>query len=433
MRFAKAALITFATNIVINVANLFTGIATARLLQPAGRGELATIILWPTIIAALGLMGVNWALAREAAAHPGKGEDLARLALVSGLLLAFLAMLAGYFLVPLLLPADKQHLLFLTRVYLLWLPLNFVALNLIALDQGRGQWWQYNGLRISVTLPYLIFILVFWLCGIYQVAWFVAALLLTNFIAVAIRVCLQRRAIGRGRVRPPDLLLILRRGWPFFLAAASMLLVTQVDKTLAVGLLPMDQVGLYAAAFTFASAHAALGGALGITSFSYLANEPDREQQARKLAQIFRQATLLYVAAGAGVALLAPYVIVPLFGVDFAAARQPAAILALATSLTSLANVLNEGLRGLGNTYPGILANLLGAGVLAVAAWGLVPALGLPGLAYAAVCGAMATLGGMIAAALIFLKIRPTQLWGLRPLEIKLLCGRFQALMHRSV
>ena len=417
MRFEKAAIITLTTNIVISLANLFTGIVTARLLQPEGRGELATVILWPTVIAGLGLMGVNWALAREAAAHPGKEDDLARLAMVLGLLLAFLAMLAGYFLVPLLLPVDKQHLILLARVYLFWLPLNFVALNLIALDQGRGQWWQYNGLRLSVTLPYLLFILGFWFFRIFQVAWFVAALLLTNFIAVAIRVFLQRRAIVRGRVGPPDILMILRRGWPFFLAAASMLIVNQADKTLAVSLLPMDLVGLYAAAFSFASAHGALGGALGITSFSYLANEPDREQQARKLAQIFRQATLLYVAGGAGVAFLAPYVIVPLFGVDFAAAGQPAAILALATSLTSLANVLNEGLRGLGNTYPGILANLLGAGVLASGAWGLVPSLGLQGLAYAAVFGAMATLGGMIAAAL----------------EIKLLCGRFQALIQRTV
>ncbi len=44
MHFAKATGITFLTSLVINLCNIFTGIATARLLQPEGRGELATII-----------------------------------------------------------------------------------------------------------------------------------------------------------------------------------------------------------------------------------------------------------------------------------------------------------------------------------------------------------------------------------------------------
>ncbi len=101
-------------------------------------------------------------------------------------------------------------------MYLLWLPLNFVALNLIALDQGQGNWWQYNGLRLSVTLPYVLFILCFWWLGSVKVAWFVAALLATNFIAVGLRVLLQRQAIWAGRVQLRDILFILRRGLPFF-------------------------------------------------------------------------------------------------------------------------------------------------------------------------------------------------------------------------
>ncbi len=43
----------------------------ARMLGPEGRGQFAAILLWPSIFAALGLMGVNMALARRA----GAGED----------------------------------------------------------------------------------------------------------------------------------------------------------------------------------------------------------------------------------------------------------------------------------------------------------------------------------------------------------------------
>ena len=51
--------------------------------------------------------------------------------------------------------------------------------------------------------------------------------------------------------------------------------------------LSTEVVGCYAAAFTFASAHASLGGALGVTSFAVMANEPDPEKQGQYLAKVF--------------------------------------------------------------------------------------------------------------------------------------------------
>jgi O-antigen/teichoic acid export membrane protein len=81
---------TFLTNLAIQGCNVITGVLTARILQPEGRGELAAIILWPSILAGLGILGTNWALTREVAAHPEKEADLARTAVVLGLLQAAL-------------------------------------------------------------------------------------------------------------------------------------------------------------------------------------------------------------------------------------------------------------------------------------------------------------------------------------------------------
>jgi O-antigen/teichoic acid export membrane protein len=133
---------TFLTNLTIQVCNLITGVLSARILPPEERGELAAIILWPSILGGLGILGTNWALIREAAAHPEKEADLARAAVVLGVVQAALFMVLGYFLVPHLLPADKQHLVNLTDMYLIFLPLNFVGLNLLALDHGGLTAWQ---------------------------------------------------------------------------------------------------------------------------------------------------------------------------------------------------------------------------------------------------------------------------------------------------
>ncbi len=420
------------TNLAIQACNVVTGVLTARILQPEGRGELAAIILWPSILAALGILGTNWALTRDAAAHPEKEADLARAAVVLGVLQAALFMVLGYFLVPHLLPADKQHLSNLARIYLIFLPFNFVCLNLLALDQGQLRWGSYNLVRLMVILPYFLCILWFWLARVDRVSWFVIALLASSVIAAAFRLYEGRAEIRRGLVHLPEALSILRQGLPFFLAAVSGVAALQMDKTLVVSLLSAPEVGCYAAAFTFAAAHGSLGRALGVTSFAALANEPDPYRQGQYLAGVFRQASLLYVGAGSGVALLAPLCVVPLFGHSFAPAVAPAAILALATSFNALGDVLNEGLRGRGTISPGIAGQLAGAGVVACAAWVWVPLYGIKGLAWAAVCGSLVQLLVLMTAVMVFLPLKPANLWGLRREEVKILTGRLLALLPPS-
>jgi O-antigen/teichoic acid export membrane protein len=420
---------TFLTNLAIMACNVITGILTARLLQPEGRGELASVILWPAIFAGLGIMGTNWALTREVAAHPEKEADLARTVVVLGLLQAGLITTLGYFLIPYLLPGDKQHLTGLTRLYLgCFLPLNFIGLNLIGLEHGRLRWRRYNLARASIVLPYLAFLLWFWWARINQVSWFVLALLVSNLFTVICCLFMQGPGIFKGKVRLADVLSLLKQGFPFFLASVSGVLASQMDKALVVSLLPTEAVGYYAVAFTFALAHAPLGGALGVTSFAALANEPDPCRQGNYLAKVFRQATWLYVGAGCAVALLAPLLIVPLFGPGFAPAALPAAILALSTSLAALGNILNDGLRGRGNTYPGIGSQFLSAGVVALAAWFWVPWLGLQGMAWASVLGSLGQLWVLVGAVIVLFPLRLTHLWGLRLRELKVLSSRIGSL-----
>jgi O-antigen/teichoic acid export membrane protein len=168
---------------------------------------------------------------------------------------------------------------------------------------------------------------------------------------------------------------------------------------------------------------------LGTSTFTALANEPDPGRQGQYLSRVFRLSSLLYLGAGSGVALLAPLAIVPLFGREFAPAVKPAAVLALVTSLAALGNILNEGLRGLGKTSPGIGAQFLGGGVVALGAWLLVPSYGLMGMAGAAVLGALGQLLVLLAVVTVLLRLSPAQLWGFRLKEVKSLWGRLREVM----
>jgi O-antigen/teichoic acid export membrane protein len=425
----RAIASTFFTNLSMQGCGLVTGILTARILLPVGRGELAAIILWPSIIDSIGILGIDWVLGREVAAAPEKEPDLARHAVLLGLLLGGLAVLAGYFLIPFLLPKDKDHLIWLSRLYLLFIPFSFIGTNLLALESGRMRWHYYNWMRLTYVLPYALIILGFWAIHYRHVEGFVLALLLSTIITAFIRVSLRRREIALGRVQPGDTRRIVVAGLPFFLATVSYLVGQQLDRTLAVSLLSVDNVGYYAAALTFASIHLSLGSALGIASFVALANEPDKGRQGAFLAQMFRQSTLLYLVAGSGVALLAPLLIVPLFGPGFAPAVQPAIILALATSVTSLGNILNEGLRGRGINYPGIAGYLFGGCILALMAWILIPHFGLVGIAGAAMLGASSRFLVLLVAVVLLFNIAPGQLWGFNREELKAISKRLYHLI----
>src|SRR4051794_13152716 len=53
---------SFATSAAIQAINVLTGVALARTLGPHGRGELVALILWPSILAAFGSLGLSEAV-----------------------------------------------------------------------------------------------------------------------------------------------------------------------------------------------------------------------------------------------------------------------------------------------------------------------------------------------------------------------------------
>ncbi len=419
--------LTFITSLAIQGTALLTGIITARLLEAAGRGDLAAIVLWPSIIAILGLLGTRWAITREAAQPSGNISNLLVNSVALSLVLSIFATGLGWCAVPWLLPHDKQHLLGDTRLFLLIIPLTIINFNLMALDQGLLKWERFNLLRVSYFGFYLIFLIFFWVVRIQQVKWFVVAMLVSQVAPVTLRLLCQRQNF-KSAPRVKEMLRLLRKSLPFFLASAADMLSLQLDKAMVIGMLSAEMVGCYFVAFSIATIHESIGITLGLTSFAALANIPNTQQQGIYLGGIFRQATLVCLGMGLGVAALAPWLIVPVFGQSFAPAVKPTMVLVLAGSLIPLALILNQGLYGSGETLSSILGRLLGCGILATAAVLMVPRWGIVGMAWAAVLGAAGQLFFLVIAAAYFFKMPVGFFWGIRLQEFKLLWERLLSL-----
>jgi O-antigen/teichoic acid export membrane protein len=411
MIFSKANCGTFSTSLVIQACGAATGILTARLLGPSARGELATVILWPTILSNLGLMGCNWVVAREVAKNQESESDWIAAGIKVGLLTACLFITVGYFLLPIILPADRQYLVPFARICLLLLPLDILNQTVLAVEQGRMRWRRYNFLRLSFFVFYVILIALIGVTKMIQIRWFVAAFLASQLFSLLVRLWVHRKSLVAGKSQVRQCSYLVRYGMPFFGATISNLISLQLDTILVVGLFNAEAAGIYAVASAFASGQSSLGEALGITSFAVLSNEKNPSNRERIITETFRQSTLVCCGVGIVLSCLIPFLVGPLFGFAYAKAIRPAILLALAASVMGSANILNQGLRGAGRPQPGLVSQLIGAGVMALSVFFFLRGFGLMGMAFAVGISAIVQLLVLIVAAAEWLKISPFNFW----------------------
>jgi O-antigen/teichoic acid export membrane protein len=431
MIFSRANFGTFFTSLAIQACGLITGILTARILGPSGRGELATVLLWPIILSNLGLMGCNWALARGVAENPRTESDQVCSAIAVGLAASFVYLTLGYFLIPIVLPADRASLLPLARLCLFLIPLDIFNQILLAIEQGRMRWWRFNIVRGSFYLFYLAMICLIWSGRQAQVRPFVWAFLASQLLAVLPRLWMQRKTFARGRASLATCRRLLLSGLPYWGATAGNLFTLQIDTILVVSLMSTEAAGIYAVATAFGNAQFSLGDALGITSFAVLSNEKDIGSQKKILTETFRQSTLLSACLGLVLAGMIPFVVTPFFGSQFSGAARPAVILALAASLTVSSSILNQGLRGAGRPYAGIASQLLGSGVLVLAAMLLLGQFGLMGMACAVALSACTQIVVLVASAANWLRISPLSFWPFGMKNIRMFCQQVATLRPR--
>ena len=223
----------------------------------------------------------------------------------------------------------------------------------------------------------------------------------------------------------------MRAGVPYFGATISNLVSLQFDTILVVSLLKTQAAGIYAVAAAFANGQSSLGDALGITSFAVLSNEENRESQEKIITQTFRQSALISCGVGLVLACMIPFLVVPLFGFEFSRAIWPAVVLALAASLAASANILNQGLRGVGHPQAGLASQMLGAGVTGIAAMFFLRKFGLMGMAWAVLLSACAQVLVLVAAAARWLGISTFQFWPFGAGNVRLFLQQVTALRLR--
>jgi len=373
---------TLATNSAILLSGIVTGILVARLLGPANRGALAAVLFWPQLIATLAFLSLNEATVYHVGQKPACAAQIGTAALLAAIVLAVMAASVAYLILPGLLGVERASLWATARLYaVVSLPFQYVFLARNAVDWGRLRFGPHNLFRVIVPLLYLLGVVV--LAATHRVTVFsvVMASLAAVIIGAVVRVSAGWTAIdwqtGAGEIKS-----LLRTGWRFHAITVFLVLSTQIDRLVVIRFFSDSVVGYYMVAFTIASAGlGVIGAAFSRVLLPRLVSAGgDRSAQALILSRGIRAAMLLLFAVGAVLAVIAPQLVVLLFGHKFAPAGRIVRWLLIAYWLAGVREIVVYSIRGLGETRTGTIAQALMLGSFLLVAWPAIDQWGLAGL-----------------------------------------------------
>ena len=110
---------TFAANMALAALAATTGVLSARLLRPAGEGELAAIQTWPFLLGTLAMLGLDSALVYFIARHPEKGRQFTSTAVLLGVLASLVIGAVAWFALPFVFRAQPPQVVSAAWVFLL--------------------------------------------------------------------------------------------------------------------------------------------------------------------------------------------------------------------------------------------------------------------------------------------------------------------------
>lgn len=380
-RFSRASINLTMASAAFSALAFVTGPLLARALGPAGRGDLAAILVPLSVTGPVAVLGLDIFAARQAA----RGRSVGTLALSLGVLvlgIGVIVLLAG---IPLsaLLAENRPVVHDFLLIGFASMPLILLGLLLIGICSGLERWRLVIATRLVPGGLVAGALVVLFLTDALTVSSAAVVYLLTSISAVLIVAPVLRGQRFRFDWR------VVKKAVPFgarvWVGTTSDLANVRLDQVLMITLVSPSELGLYAVAVNIGSfAWIITGGIspplLARISSGELALAP------RTLRTVLTLVALLTVV----VAVSTPLVLTLLFGREFIDAARPTWLLLAAglpvAGITILTQTLNgvgrPGLAGLGHgaalliTVPGLL--------LLLPVWGAIGAAFVSLVAYTA-------------------------------------------------
>jgi O-antigen/teichoic acid export membrane protein len=404
--------------LLILAINAVTGIVSARILAPAGRGELSAMILWYSLLANGSTFGIPAALTYYLRRHPEKCSEITGSALVLSLAISLVASVVGVFCIPYWMPQYSTQTLLFARIFVCLTPVSAFFLAGRAALESQGQFGTSN---LSQVIPPALT-----LAGLIVIAAARAFTPVNAALCYALTGIISLCLIARSLVRT------LRPSLGHFLASAASLvsygirsygidlcsaMAFYVDQALVIRILKPNFMGIYVVALSLSRILNAFHGAVALVLFPRAVSRSPREIL-ELTGRAFRMTTLVTVACGIGIMVAGPRLLTLLYGPSYSGAATVLRILVVEVILSGATQVISQAFMALGR--PGVITGLqaFGLSLTVPLMLVLVPRFGLEGAAVALMLSSAARFGFVLASFSTFLNLpSPTLIPGRADLQ----------------
>jgi O-antigen/teichoic acid export membrane protein len=352
---------SLAIKLLVIAINIATGIITARMLKPEGRGELAAMILWPVFLASAMTLGLPSSLVYNLKHEPERRARLVAAALALSVLLSASAVLIGVIMMPYWLAQYGTETVWMAQLMMWHTPVCALVLVGRGAFEAKGDFGNSNKTILFTPLLGLAGLIVLVLAD--AATPFRAALTYTvNGIPILIWTLFRLwrdfkpRWVGLGDS--------IRRLLPYGVRSYGIDLLNalslQIDQALVVGFLSPEAMGTYVVALSLSRMLQLFQQAVVMVLFPKAAARPVGEVVALT-GRMARISTVLTTVAGAAVIFSGQWLLRLLYGAEFVSATNLLRLLVLEAVIASTTLVLAQAFMALGK--PGIVTVLQGIGL----------------------------------------------------------------------
>lgn len=326
----------------ILLLNLTTGIIIARALGPAGRGEIAAILLVSQLAVWFFSGGATEAIGFRLARNPSDGPRLLGTWLAVGIPLGLLAIGAAQVALPILFSAQTPDTIALGRIYVVIVLVMMLQAAQNGMLLGSHDFLFYNLTRFIQPAVIAAGYLALWAAGVLSVELALivnAAATCTCFIAAGVRLLLKQ---GIGRPSRTLLRDTLSFGLRTHMGSIAGLISARLDLLIVPAFLGAASVGLYSVATNVASIISTLTATIATFVMPVVARR--HRQSPRTVVRTLQVVLLIGVAIAIPLAVLANIALNIVYGADFEGAATALRILLPGVVLGAAAMVLWSGL-----------------------------------------------------------------------------------------
>jgi len=403
-RLASVAQLTGFRALVL-AANTATGMLSARMLGPQGRGVQTGMIVGPQTIIGIFSLGLHTSVVFNTKADPQHERELFGSALLIAFVSGTLGMAAGWLCIPILLGKYDPSIVLNAQLLLLIVPVSVISYVFVSILESHGQFAVVSRISFAGCIFTLVSLMVLWFAQILTPPAAAAAYLLP-----AIPMCLLLWLRAREICRPvfPFNMIYLRRMLFYTLRYFGVDLFatvgTYLDQLILVLFLMPHDVGNYAVAISAARVLSIIPMSIYSVLFPAVAG---RSQESIMLIVgiAFRVSCILTAMAGFALAILAPFILALLYGDKFEEAILPFRILLVSTAINNLASIQYQVFSAAGRPAIVTLFEFTGMIISGISMLVLVPLFGTAGAALSLLVAAIAKLGFVFTGIFVVLKL----------------------------